>query len=141
MSRNNLQGWRGGVRPPSVSSPSLCRSFSGTSSKQRGLLYSLASGPLTPVACRPQSVPLNFQVSREEFTEVRGAGRERLALLICSGVAWASPSPFPTKRTLIWFFSREGHEVVFMSVPMKDEGSPSQPFVTMFFRGQALPKC
>lgn len=25
-----------------------------------------------------------------------------------------------------------------MSVPMKDEGSPSQPFVTMFFRGQAL---
>lgn len=28
-----------------------------------------------------------------------------------------------------------------MSVPMKDEGSPSQPFVTMFFQGQALPKC
>lgn len=28
-----------------------------------------------------------------------------------------------------------------MSVPMKDEGSPSQPFVTMFFQGQTLPKC
>lgn len=28
-----------------------------------------------------------------------------------------------------------------MSVPMKDEGSPSQPFVTMIFQGQTLPKC
>lgn len=42
------------------------------------------------------------------------------------------------KRTLIWFLSQEGREVVFVSI---HEGSPSQAFVTVFFQGQALPQC
>lgn len=127
-------------RPPSVSSP-LPRSFSGTSNKQRGLLYSLASEPLTPVACGPQSLPLNFRSPKNSSLKLGVQAGRGLLSTFCSGVAWASPSPLPTKRTLIWPFPREGHEVVFMSVPMKDEGSPFQPIVTMFFQGQTLPKC
>lgn len=77
------------------------------------------------MACRPQLLPLNF-VSREQLTEVgvqAGQGEAWISTFL-SGVAWASPSPLPTKTTLIWFLSREGHQVVFMSA---HEGSPPKP--------------
>lgn len=108
------------LRPPSVTS-SLPRSFHGTSIKQRGrgLIYSLTSEPLSPVACRPQLLPLNFKSPKKSSLKL-GMQSQRGFISTFAQDCLGLPISSSLKRTLIWFLSQEGDKVVFMSVSMKD---------------------
>lgn len=109
------------LRPPSVTSSSLPRSFHGTSIKQRGrgLIYSLTSEPLSPVACRPQLLPLNFKSPKKSSLKL-GMQSQRGFISTFAQDCLGLPISSSLKRTLIWFLSQEGDKVVFMSVSMKD---------------------
>lgn len=116
--------------PPQSPPLSLPRNPKGTSGGQRGLVIAASThphgptpGPFTPVAYRPQLLPLKFQSPKIRMGVGGGSGRvagKGLISLFCSGVVWASPALFsspPSKRSQIWLLSQGGGEMFLLSCP------------------------